>query len=147
MQVERTVLKAEQQCRHDLPVICENDQSRVESEDGRERIRRPEAFGCQDRVDPEPHRLVMDDRPPDRLSATGRARRGRDDPDQSDVFVLGEAPQALPAEPATPQEDGPHARAAGPLVGHARALVASRISASSSSSPAPTAISSSIESR
>ena len=80
------------------------------------------------------------------LSPPRQPRLRRDDPDELDVRMLGEAPQRRDPEPAAPEEDGPHARAAGSPVGHARALVASRTSASSSLE-APTAISSSIDSR
>ena len=90
------------------------------------------------------------------LPATRRPRRRRDDPDETDLGMVVEPPQALAAEAATPQEDGPHApgpsedrgrsvEAIGPRI-HARALVASRTSASSSLL-ALTGISSSIESR
>ena len=94
------------------------------------------------------------------LRPTGRRWR-RHDTDKLDLEVPGEAAQSGNAERAAAEEDGPDPMrsvssrdrglslrrrgAIGPKV-HARALVASRTSASSSSSW-PTGISSSIESR
>ena len=91
-----------------------------------------------------------------RPAVARRPWRSGDDADQVDVVATVQTPEALPPEAATPQEDGPRAlgpsedrgrsvEAIGPRI-HARALVASRTSASSSLL-APTGISSSIESR
>ena len=64
--------------------------------------------------------------------ATGGPRRRVTTPTRSTAGVASEAPQARDGERAAAEEDGPR-RTVGPLVGHARALVASRTSASSSS--------------
>ena len=66
------------------------------------------------------------------LRATGRARRRGDDPDELDAGVPTERRRLSTAERAAAHEDGAARATVGPLVGHARAPVASRTSASSS---------------
>ena len=121
--------------RDDLPVVGEDQQLGLELLDAREGFRGAQARRRQDPLDPEFIGEPLHD----------RARR-RDDPDQVDRLVLVQTPQALASEAATAEEDRPHARVVGAPLGHARAPVASRTSASSSLLPS-TSISSSIESR
>ncbi len=114
--------------------------------------------GRQDRGDAKLVGGAIDDGRCQMLLPAARAAWRSDDTDQPDVGMVMEDPERLAPEAPAPEEDGPHANrggrsedrgrsteAIGPRI-HARALVASRISASSSS-PTPTAINSSIESR
>ncbi len=146
VQIERSVGQVQQGGRNQLAIVRQDHHLRPEPEHGSDGIGRPKALGRQDRVDPERSRSRLDDRRRDVLPTTGRAWRRGDDPDQVDRWMIGDGFERLEPERAAAQEHGPDARAVGPPHGHARALVASRTSASSSL-PAPTTISSSIDSR
>ena len=141
MEVEGTVWAVEQRRGHDLAVIGEDDEIRREGLDLRDRIGIAQPIWREDRADLDVPGSVVDGRRGRTAAPARRSRWGRDDPDELDVRVLAEPPQTFAAEPAAAEEDG-----ACPSSRHARALVASRTSASSSS-PWPTGISSSIESR
>ena len=127
--------------RDDLPVVGEHDDVRREVEHVAERRGLTQARRGQDRMDVEMARRFVDrgDRRPT-TAACGSWWR-RDHADDPGVGMIGEPPERLATERAATDEDGPC-----PSLGHARALVASRTSASSSS-PWPTGMSSSIESR
>ena len=142
VQIQRPVAELQQGRRDDLPVVGEDHELGGEGEHVVERVPLAKARRCQDRPDVEMARGLVDPRDRRAAASAGGSWWGRDDPDQLDVRMLGELPEPLAAEPAATDEDGPC-----PSLGHARALVASRTSASSSSSPWPTGISSSIDSR
>ncbi len=148
VEVEGAVTEVEQRRRHDLAVVGEDGELRPEREDRRDRVGVAQPRRGQDRVEVRRPGVRVDRGQLPGLVATGALRHGGDDRDEPDERVGGEALEGRDGERARPQEDRPDA----PVVGrtgpgaHARALVASRTSASSSS-PCPTAISSSIESR
>ena len=146
MEIEGPVLEPQQPGGDDLPIVGQHEKLGFEGEQGLDRRCVAQPGRREDLIDAQFLGDAMDHRRRRSLVATGRAGRRRDDGDQAHVVVAAEPAQALTPERAAPQEDGPHARAAGSPVGHARALVASRTSASSSFE-APTAISSSIDSR
>ena len=128
----------EQRLRHDLAEVGQDSEVRLEGPDRLDRpgvadvgwlhqrdAALPGGRGDRDRRDD----------PPTPGGLRGRA----DDADDLDVREVAEAVQDGDGEPATAQEHDPSRR-----VGHARAFAAS---STSSSSPWPTGISSSIDSR
>ena len=140
--------EVEERRRHELPVVGEDREARLEREDLGDRLGRPEARRDEDR-DRRGRRPRATRR---RREAPGDGPRGRagavTTPTSSTRRVRRERAQARDGERAAAQEDRPDAPDARRPLGHASALVALRISASSSSSsPWPTGISSSIESR
>ena len=141
MEVQRAVRQVEQRRRHDLPVVGEHRERRLEVQHRRDGDRIAQPLGRQDRCQAKRGGGVGDGRRPEGPGPAGRAWRRGDDADDGDSAVAGERVQGRDGEGAAAQEDGPDR---GP--GHARALVASRTSASSSF-PSPTARSSSIDSR
>ena len=143
MEVQRPERRIEERRRHDLAVVGEHDEGRLEVEDLGDGRRVTQPRRRQDgRVGG-----IVDGRALEVQPATGRPRRRGDDGDEVDGVVRRERAQARDGERAAAQEDRPDAIHARRPRGHASALVAPRTSASSSSSPWPTAMSSSIESR
>ena len=156
MEVEGAVRKAKELCGHDPAVIAEHDQRGFERQHLRDGIWLAQARRRQDRGDAKGGRRICDRSPSRREAASGRPRRRRDGTDEIDGRVDRQRTERGKPEAAAADEDRPHrpvlcedrgrsAEPVGPWT-HARALVASRTSASSSL-PSPTARSSSIESR
>ena len=145
MEVEGAVPDVQEHRGHDLAVVGQDEELGPERQDLRDRLRRPQSLRREDRG-AELGGGVGDDRARLSLPATGRTAWRRDDTDEFDGRIVRQPAEGRKSETATPQEDGPHPRVLGGHAGHARALVASRTSASSSSL-ALTGISSSIDSR
>ena len=132
MEVEAPCRRLEQRCRDDLAVVGEDAEFRAERQ-------RPSATASGDR-NRSGVRTAQTHAPAAAVAiGVGHPlparrwpwRRGHD-ADELDPSASAQPSQAWHAEPAAAEEDGPYARAAGPPVRHARALVASRTSASSS---------------
>ena len=146
MEIQRTVAEPKQHSGDELAVVGQDHDLRAEPQDGGHGVWCSKPLGPEDGSDAELARNLLDGGWREPLIAPRGPGRRSDDTGEFDVRVRSEAPQGFRAECAAPEEDRPNARAVGSLAGHARAPVASRTSASSSF-PAPTAISSSIESR
>ena len=146
MEVERPVRELQERGRDELAVVGQDRESRSELETEATASGARNRHGVRTVGTPSARAAVLDLGRRLHLAPSGQPRRCGHDADELDVRMLGETPQGRDPERAAAEEDGPHARAAGSPVGHARALVASRTSASSSFE-APTAISSSIDSR
>ena len=146
MEVERPVREVQQRRRDELAIVGQDGELRFELQHRGDRLGRAQPCRGEDGRDAKCSTSHVDVGRRLQLAPSGQPRWRGDHADEVDVAMLGQAPQGRDPERAAPEEDGPHARAAGSPVDHARALVASRTSASSSFE-APTAISSSIDSR
>ena len=146
MEIQRPIPERKKSRRDDLSVIRKHEELRLQGQDRRDRLRRAQALRRKDRLDTELPRYLVDDRGPESSIAAGGAGWRSDHTHQSNIVALIKLEEAPSPEPATAQEHGPDARVAGARSDHARALVASRTSASSSFLSS-TAMSSSMESR
>ena len=144
MQVQRPVRQVEDRRRDQLPVVGEDRQVGSEREDLGDRRWRTKPCRHEDRDGAVCSRGER--RGGEHLPTPHRPGGRGDHAHELDRWVRGEGRQDGHGERAAAQEDRPGSLAGRP-VAHASALVAPRTSASSSSSPWPTAISSSIESR